>query len=509
MSNDTLHIGERRLTIDDIVAVARAGQKVAIAPAAQARIKKGRAVLDRALVEGQKVYGMTTGLGAGVDTKVSAESNLEYQKRIVRARSVGVGEPLAEEQVRAIMATRISNASSGGGGIALHVVEAIAALLNQRIHPVVPSHGSYGMGDLAPLAHIALVLIGEGKADTAKGQVPGAAALADAGLSPVALASKDGLATLVTNSATTGLAALTIRDCQFVFEAQLAAAALSWEGFRCSLSSVDPRIQGHRPHRGQTRVAALFRSFFEGGALVDPASARRLQDPLGFRCVSHTMGAVLERLEAARATTELELNASGDNPSILIDEGEIVPSAHFDTTAIALDFESLALGFAHAANASVMRLLKLMSPVYSDLPRFLTSGDGSYTGFATVQKTAGAMEAMIWREAQPIGRHSAPVADGVEDVTTFATEGVLRFGPLLDYYRHLIAIELIVAAQAIDLRGVADRLGRHTNRFYQTVRASIPRLDDDRPMGPEFDLITDSIKSGEFPVGMDWGKAQP
>jgi histidine ammonia-lyase len=270
---------------------------------------------------------------------------------------------------------------------------------------------------------------------------------------------------------------------------------LSLEGFRANLSPLDPRLVRLRPAPGQARGVERLRALLQGSDLNDAGTARRVQDPLSFRCLAPVHGAVLDRLDWAREAVEADLNGAGDSPAVLADDDDMLSSVNFDSTALALSFENLGLSLSYAAALAVCRIIKLMSPAFADLPRFLTRYGGSRAGFAAAGKTASALEAEIRHLAHPLGGMAAQVADGVEDYAPMTPRIVEKTRDIVRRVRLLAAIELVLAAQAVELRG-AIRLGQGTAAAYAFVRGQVAFLDDDRPTGCDFERIAGRDRGG-------------
>lgn len=445
---------------------------------------------------GERIYGVTTGLGAAVDTALQA--NDDVQMRVPLARCVGVGRTSSRRELRAIIATRAARLAHGCSGASLAAARSLAGLIERDVRPVVPMTGSIGEGDLAPLAAIASVLTGQGFATLDGEIIPGAVALERAGLAPLRLVGKDGLTLVSSNAASVGPAVLCVADAQHVLSAAVAAGALSFEAYRCSLNPVSEAALALRPLPGQAAVAGAMRDLLEGGTLSQPGAARRLQDPLSFRCIAPVMGAAVAALDAARDIVEAELNSSDDNPAILA-EGHSLPNANFDTTHLTLAFETLGLACARVAAMVGERIMKLMSPASSELPRFLSPIQNGRNGYATVQKTVAALVAEIQHKANPMPVFVLPVADRVEDYATMATAVVEKTADIVARLRLLIAVELMVAAQAVDLRdGIA--LGRGTAGVRAAVRSAVAVLTEDRPATPDIETLDAMIATGAFDV---------
>ncbi len=493
-----VEIGHSPLSPVQVAAIARGGAAVRIAQAAWDRIAASHGAMLSLTGSGAAIYGVSTGLGAAADTAVTP-GDPGMQQRIPLARSVGVGRRAGEDEVRAIMAVRLARLAAGCSGASPAAVSALADLLNTRVHPIVPMTGSVGEADLAPLAHIASVLFGFGEAEHASEILEGAVALRRAGLAPLVPGPKDGLALVSSNAASVGLAALALVDARRTLAGMLAAAALSFEGYRANVSPLLAVAVGLRPVPGQQAAASALMAAFHGGDLPKPGTARRLQDPLSFRCVAPIHGAAQTALSGAWDAVLRELASSDDNPAILPAEegGRAVPNANFDTTHLALAFEGLGLALGRIAAASGERIMKLMSSDSSGLPRFLSPIQQGRNGFATVQKTVSALLAEIQHRAMPMPLFVMPVADGVEDYATMALSSVEKTAAIARRVRLLAAIELMVAAQARDLRP-GSTLGLGTGRVHDAVRSAVEPLHEDRPAAPDIAALDSLVASGAF-----------
>jgi len=481
--------------VSDIVAIARRNARIAISPDVEEKIRAARTVVDRYVAADLPVYGLTTGLGAGVDTKLATDDLIAFQMRVPLARAVGVGAALPREAVRAMMAVRVAGMAAGGSGVSLPVFSGLVAALNTGFHPVVPSLGSIGAADLAPLAHMGRALLGDGEAEVGGVVMAAGEALKKAGLEPLLIAPKDGHALVVANSLSVGKACLCLEDVERLFDWSLAAVALNFEAFRANVTAFDDRAMAARPAFGQRAAAARLRDLLSGSSLLVEGAARRLQDPLSYRCAPQVWGALLHAIGEAREVTEIEIASSGDNPVVLTDEGLILSHGNFDMTAFVLAWERLGQALAHCAAATAYRTMKIMSAAMSELPRFLTPFGQSRTGFATVQKTVSALEAEIRHLAAPISLTPIPVADGVEDQASMAPSVLTKTEAIIERLRYLVAIELIASAQAIELRGVQGELGAGTQQAYRQVRELVPPLDEDRAQGPDFLRLSEFIGS--------------
>lgn len=484
------------LSIEDIGAIACGNRRIEISPEVEQRIEAARRIVDRYTELELPVYGLTTGLGAGVDTRLATDDLVAFQLRVPQARAVGVGPALATSSVRAMMAARISGMAAGGSGVSLSVFKGLVAALNAGFHPVVPSLGSIGAADLAPLSHMARGLLGDGEAEFEGTVMPASVALEKAGLKPLQLGPKDGHALVVANSLSVGQACLRLTEIEALFSWSLRAIALNFEAFRANVGAFDDRVLAARPAFGQREVAALMREILSGGSLMREGAARRLQDPLSYRCVPQVWGALRHAIDEAREITAIELAHSGDNPVVLISEQLILSNGNFDMTAFVLAFERLGQAMAHCAAGTAHRTIKLMSATMTDLPRFLTPMGPSRTGFATVQKTVSAMEAEIRHLALPISLTPLAVADGIEDQASMAPSVLAKTEGIVERLRYLVAIELIASAQAVELRGVADLLGKGSGTTYSAIRSHVEPLTEDRAQGDDFMRIANLIRLG-------------
>jgi histidine ammonia-lyase len=485
----------RDLSPGGVASIARDGVPVEIDADARERIEAAAAVVGRAAQSATPVYGVTTGLGSRVLESVDGAAAAEYSLRTLRGRATAVGEPLAAELVRAAMAVRLNGLCAGGAGAGAPVADGLAALLNAGVHPRVPRSGSVGAADLCLLAHVGLALIGEGEAELAGEWLPAAQALHRAGLAPVVLGPKDGLAICSSSAVSAGIAALTLVDAQDALEAAQVAAALSMEGFRANLSPLDPRVVAARPAPGQARAAAGLREMLAGGELFEDGAARRLQDPLSFRCASQIHGSMLAALELLAAAVAPELNGAADNPLVLTEDEEIVSTGNFHVPALALALDAVAIAVAQVATTVAERQARLKSSRLSGLPANLVTGGATHSGFAPLSKTAQALKVEIRHLAAPLAIHSTVGADGVEDDSTSATQAALRLRDQLQRLRLLIAVELVVAAQAVEL-AAPERMGAGAAAALACVRELVAPLAEDRPLGPDVERLQDGALAG-------------
>jgi histidine ammonia-lyase len=494
-----IRIGDRRVGVADVVAVARENTRVELTPAVRARIGAARGVVLRLAQGDTPIYGLNTALGANTGQRLDADDLAEYQRRAIRARAVGVGPLYDRASVRAMLFARIAGMAAGGSGVSQPVLDALVELVNRGVHPVVPCHGSVGVADLPQLSHLALPLIGEGRAEFAGVVLPGAEALRRAGLTAVALGPKDGLALISANAATIGRGALVVADATALAGAWRAAIALAFEAFRANVSPLDPRAVAARPAAGQVDFAAQLRALLDGSELLAPGAARRVQDPLSFRVVAQVHGSLQTAIECARGQVELELNSAAESPLVLADDGVMLSNGNFHLPAFTLAFDALAIALAQGVSLAAGRVLRFMSPAFTGLPLQLTSHGPAHSGFATLQKTLTALWSQIRMRANPASLDFLPISDDVEDHATMALGTVERLGEMVERLRYIVAIEMLVAAQAIDLRELAaHQLGVGPRTLHARIREHVPVLAYDRPLGPDVDTVAALIASAEF-----------
>ena len=373
---DAIYLNGHNLTPENITAVARGGRPVAIEAAARGRMAEARRVIEQALEGGTPVYGLTTGLGARVGHRLPRESQAEFSRLTLRGRGQALGPPMPREAVRAAMAVRLNGLLIGGAGATPRVAEALCDLLNAGLTPVVPSIGSVGAGDLCLLAHVGLALIGEGEIETQDKVLPAGEALHQAGLTPLELGPKDGLAICNASSVSAGLGALALNDIDGVWRQVNIAAALSYEAFRANVTTLDDRVLRLRPQPGQIETAAAIRTLLEGGGLT-PGTARRLQDPVSLRCVPQVHGALHAALEFARPVLDAELNGDSSNPAVLAQDNEVLSNGNFHTPLLAIALDTVSQACAQVAHLALARISKLLLPRMTDLPANLSPHDAT------------------------------------------------------------------------------------------------------------------------------------
>ena len=479
-------------TVSDIAAIAREDALVEISPNVYERLAKARKILDEAAASGQQIYGYNTGLGANLKTRVTADVEA-FQIQLVHGRSVGVGPSLPRDVTRAVLAARLAMFCVGGSGISTEVFDSLLSLLNRRVHPVVPSIGSIGAGDLVLLTAIAQTLIGEGDAEYEGAAYPSAQALSHAGLVPTRLGPKDGLSLLNASAVSVGHGALVVSDAASLLAFQRRAAALSFEALGCNPLILTPAIQRARPAVGQVDEADKLLALLEGSSIFDAKAA--IQDPLSLRCLAPIHGALSHMLREATTAVEVELNAASDNPLVIIDEGRVLSTGNFHTPSLALAFEALSLAISQAAIASAARFIQLTGSGRNGLPRYLTPIGGASAGFVPLQKTVTALIGAIRQKANPVLLDFLPVSEGVEDHATQTPLVVQKCAETIELWRQLVACEMLAAAQAVDLKP-DHHCGKGSAATHAFVRESSEILVEDRPLGSSVSRLASRLHNG-------------
>jgi histidine ammonia-lyase len=489
------------LALGDLLAIADDGTPVALAPEAAGRVDAARAVVDRKAAAEEAVYGINTGFGALAETRIPRDALGALQLNLLRSHAAGVGEPLPVRAVRASMALRANVLAKGYSGIRRSTLELLIELLNRRVHPCVPSRGSVGAsGDLAPLAHLCLVLIGEGEATVGhNGEVmSGREALARAGLQPATLLPKEGLALINGTQPSTALAALAVFGADRLSRAADIAAALSIDALRGSVRPFDARIHAARPHAGQGTSAANISALLSGSAINQSHEhCGRVQDAYSLRCAAQTHGAARDALAFARATLTTEMNAATDNPIVFASDDEIVSGGNFHGAPVAIAADLSVIALAQFANISERRSDRLVDPSLSDLPAFLTPDSGLHSGYMLAQVTAAALASEIKTLAHPASVDTIPTSANREDHVSMSMGAALKAERALQLATRVIAVEILCACQAIDLLAPL-KTSTPLDRVHARVRSIVPRLAGDRPPAPDIEAISRMIADGSL-----------
>jgi histidine ammonia-lyase len=488
-----------RLRLADIHALWRKPRDLALAPEAWERIDAAAETVAAVVREERKVYGVTTGFGSLARTSISAEQVGELQHHLVVSHCVGLGEPLDERLVRLILQLKVNALARGHSGVRRPVIELLLGLLNGGATPVVPAKGSVGAsGDLAPLAHLAAPLIGLGELVVEGARLPAAEGLKRLGLAPIELAAKEGLALLNGTQVSTALALHGLFAALDVFAAALIAGAMSVDAALGSDVPFDPRIHALRGQPGQISVAEVLRGLLAGSAIRSShLTCDRVQDPYSLRCQPQVMGAALDLLAAAAATLEREANAVSDNPLVFPEQGDILSGGNFHAEPVAMAADTIALALAEIGALAERRIALLTDAHLSSLPAFLVAEPGLNSGFMIAHVTAAALASENKAMAHPACVDSLPTSANQEDHVSMATYGARRLGEMADNSGRIVAIELLAAAQGIDLRRPLETSPRLAAALAR-IRETAGFLERDRSLAPDIEAVHGQVRGGWY-----------
>ena len=490
-------LGDGPLAIESLVAIAREHARVDISPAARKRVKAARLLVDQWVREGRAVYGVTTGFGALCDVAIAREQTRALQENILMSHAAGVGEPLPAEVVRAIIAVRIQDLCKGRAGVREETVDALAALLNAGVVPVVPEKGSVGAsGDLAPMAHLALVLIGKGEAFQGGVRVSGAESLAAAGLRPLHLEAGEGLALINGTQLMAAITALAVHDAERLARTADIACSISLEVLMGTNVEFDPRIHAARPHPGQVEAADnMFRVTRDSAIMSSHKECGRIQDAYTLRCSPQVHGASRDAIRHVRRVVEIELDSATTNPLIFPETGEFLLGGNFHGQPLALAADYLCMAAAELANISERRVERLVNPQLSGLPAFLVNDSGLNSGFMIAQYTAAALVSENKVLAHPACVDSIPTSANKEDHVSMGAISARKCRSVVANAESVIAIELLCGCQAVDLL-TKGRPGQGTEAAYRACRQAVPVLDRDREIGADIERMLGLVRSG-------------
>jgi histidine ammonia-lyase len=458
------------------------GEEVVLDPSHHAAVAESALAVERILRRGEPVYGINTGFGKLARVRIEPANLAALQRNIVLSHAAGVGEPASVATTRLMMALKLASLAQGASGVRPQTLDLMGAMLARGVTPVIPSQGSVGAsGDLAPLAHMAAAMMGVGEAHLNDRIVPAAAALADAGLPPVELAPKEGLALLNGTQFSTANALIGLFEAETLFQSALATGALSTDGARGSDTPFDPRIHALRRHAGQIEVAAALRALLAGSGIRASHLTEddRIQDPYSLRCQPQVMGACLDLLRQAGATLAEEANGVSDNPLIFSETDEALSGGNFHAEPVAFAADIIALAICEIGSLAERRIALLVDPALSGLPAFLTPNPGLNSGFMIAQVTAAALAAENKQRASPASVDSIPTSANQEDHVSMATHGARRLAPMAENACAIVAIELLAAAQACDFHAPLMS-SAPLEALRARLRREIPRLEDDR-----------------------------
>lgn len=497
MRDKTPVVVGRPLTLEHVVSVARHGAPVILDEEALQRIRRAREYVDRLLAEERNAYGITTGFGKLAQVRVSPEDVRRLQRNLIVSHAVGVGEPLPTEVVRAMLLLRAQSLSFGHSGAREEVVTLLLRMLDAGVHPVIPGQGSVGAsGDLAPLAHMALTLIGEGEAEYGGKTMPSREALAAAGLAPVELHAKEGLALINGTQAMCSLGALAVFDAERLAGVADVIGAMTLEAVEGTLAAFDERVVAVRTHPGAAECAWNVRSVGAGSEIhASHADCPKVQDAYSLRCMPQVHGASRDALRHAREVLEREMNSVTDNPLLFPDDDRVISGGNFHGQPIALVLDYAKLAIAELGNISERRVAHLMDPALSGLPAFLVRQAGLDSGLMITQYTAASLANKNKALAWPASSDSIPTSANQEDHVSMGMTSARHLRRTLENVQWIVAIELLCAAQGLDLRApLAPAPG--TGAALSALRNVVPPLNEDRLMQADMAAARELVVSG-------------
>jgi histidine ammonia-lyase len=490
-----LLIDGEHLTINDVVEVARNNQRIELSEQAVSKIRKSREYVDRLVDNGAVVYGITTGFGKFSDVFISKEDTKALQRNLIVSHACSMGDPLAEEIVRGIMLLRINALAKGFSGIRLETVNTLVEMLNKGVHPVIPEKGSLGAsGDLAPLANMVLVMLGEGEAVYQGVKMPGREAMDKAGIPVVELTSKEGLALINGTPVMTAIGALAVYDAVNLSKNADIIAAMTLEGLKGITTAYDKKVHEVRGQKGQMAVARNMLRLVEGSELTTKQGEIRVQDAYTLRCIPQIHGASRDAINYVYEKVSIELNAATDNPVVFADEDQVISGGNFHGQPIALAMDFLGIAVSELANVSERRLERLVNPQLNDLPAFLTRKGGLNSGFMITQYAAAAIVSENKVLAHPASVDSIPSSANQEDHVSMGTTAARKARMILDNAQKVLSIEAFAAMQAISFRGDV-KLGKGTSEAYKTIRKEVAPVDEDRIMYTDMSILDGMVKS--------------
>lgn len=500
----TISVGpDFHLTPEKVAFIARnQSVRITLSSLAKRRVAESRAVVERMVAKKQVVYGVTTGFGNFKNKTINQNDTAELQKNLIRSHSVGVGEFLSQEMVRAALIVRLNSLAQGYSGVRLELLNLVCGMLNKNVLPQVPSQGSVGSsGDLAPLSHMGLVLMGEGEAWYQGKLMDGGKALERAGLKPIIFSAKEGLAWNNGTSVMTGIAGLVLADATVLADAADAGCALTLEAVCGSSAAFKKEVHEIRPHPGQLLSAERIRKCITGSSLVD-SKPDRIQDAYSLRCAAQVHGAARDALSYARSVVERELNSVTDNPLIFSHPDRAISGGNFHGEPIAIAMDVVGIALSELANVSERRTAKLMDASTSEgLPMFLidSAKAGLHSGLMMLQYTAAALVSENKVLAHPASVDSIPTSANQEDHVSMGTIAARKAWKILENVANVLAIEWISAAQGIDFRD-SRKLGKGTRTAYQSIRKCVARVSEDRVFAPDIAAIQSLIRGSVSPM---------
>ena len=498
MMKNVIMIDGQSLTIDQVIDVARFGFSIALTEESMDKVVRARKFVDDLVDSKKVVYGITTGFGKFSDVVISKEETKGLQKNLIISHACGIGNPFSEEISRAIMLLRVNNLAKGHSGVMPETIHTLVEMINKGVHPIIPEKGSLGAsGDLAPLSHMVLVMLGLGEATYKGVRMSGDEAMKQAGIPTIELTSKEGLALINGTQVMTAVGLIATYEAVQLLKLSDISAAMTVEALRGIVDAFDARLHAVRPHQGQMDTADNLLRVLEGSELTTHQGELRVQDAYSLRCIPQIHGASKDAINFVVNKINIEINAVTDNPILFPEDGVVFSGGNFHGQPMALPFDFLGIALAEIANSSERRIERLVNPQLSGLPAFLTPFGGLHSGFMIAQYAAAALVSENKVLAHPASVDSIPSSANQEDHVSMGTIAARKAKEILFNVQNVIAIELLCAAQAIDFSDV-KKLGKGTKVAYDVVRSHVSKVEEDRVMNVDFNKIYDIIKSNQI-----------
>ncbi|MCP4220360.1 MAG: histidine ammonia-lyase [bacterium] len=493
-----IKIDGNSLTIKELVAASRNYEQVSLDPKAVDKILQSRAYVEKVLEEHRIVYGITTGFGELANTYISPEQAVTLQENLIRSHSVGVGEPLSENVVRGMMLLRANALAKGHSGVRKELIEMLLQMLNKHIYPYIPSQGSVGAsGDLAPLSHLALAIMGEGECFKDGKRIPSIDALKAKNIKPLTLQGKEGLGLINGTQMMASFGCLVVEEANILLKSAQIAGAMSLEALKGTARAFDAKIHALRPHPGQIKVAANIRKLIEGSEIIHShKDCDKVQDAYTLRCMPQVLGAIDDTVRYAETVLDVEINSATDNPLIFPEEEEVISGGNFHGEPLAFAMDYMGIALSEIASISERTADRLVNPHLSGLPPFLSPKSGLNSGFMIAQYTAAALVSENKVLAHPSSVDSIPTSAGQEDHVSMGSISARNAGKIAANVEQVVAIEMMCAAQGIDF--YKEKPGKGTAAAHKLIRQHVPMLQDDRILYKDMETIRKLLVSGEI-----------
>jgi len=485
------------LTIEDVVRISRDYEKVSLSEESAQKMEKSRKTVLKILESNGLAYGINTGVGKLANVIIPDKDLLDLQSNLIRSHCAGIGENLGEEYVRSGMLLRANSLAKGYSGVRVEIVETLLDMLNKRVHPVVPEIGSVGAsGDLAQLAHIAAVIMGEGRCHYDGNVLDGSTGMKKAKIRPLRLEQKEGVALINGTSMMTGIAVLAVYDSANLLRNAQVAASMSFEALKSSLQPFDRKLGKLRPHKGQGSCARNMLKLLRDSEIIPShEDCPKVQDAYTIRCIPQVIGSVVDAIDYARGITEIEINSATDNPLIFSETGESLSCGHFHGQSIAMAMDHLSLALCVLGSFSERRIARLVDSHLSGLPPFLTEKGGTNSGFMMAQCTAAALASENKVLAHPASADSIPTSAGQEDYVSMGFWAARKTISVLENSKMIISLELLCAAQGLDfLKPLKSGIGARA--AHSIIRQKVEHLSDDRPLTPDVERVVELVDNG-------------